>query len=255
MYGVFYYWGMPAKRIFTQEMIEDLSKIGDVEFSKKWGVSRSLIIRFRKQNKIESFTPKHNTKRKIVDGLEYKWCPAKGGHWEKLEEFRVVENRPGGYAGICIAHDRENRRNYYRGDRGREWHKKWVKTENGKRCLRNTWRKQKAKKDNAYIKWNKEDEERAYKIFDGRCSYCSIQVPFLKIEFDHFIPVASGGKTEPANMVPCCSRCNHGVGGKFKREPWEWLVSKFGEQRAALIYKDIKQKIKIIMRGVTPCNV
>ena len=210
------------------------------------GLSLPAIVRFRKKNSIKSFLPQHGTKRKIIDGVEHKWCPRGNGHWESLMGFKTVPTRAGGFAGICQEHLREDARGRYHNSGGLEQARRWRKTENGKSCLRNTWRKEKAKKDNAYVRWNQEDENRVYAIFEGRCAYCGVQIEFLKVEFDHVVPITSGGKTEPSNMVSCCKKCNHGVGGKFNRDAIEWLTCRFGEERATWIYNNIQNKIGII---------
>lgn len=53
-------------------------------------------------------------------------------------------------------------------------------------------------------------------LFDGLCAYCDDPAAVL----DHVIPVASGGKTVPGNILPACSVCN---GSKHAREVYEWL--------------------------------
>jgi hypothetical protein len=40
--------------------------------------------------------------------------------------------------------------------------------------------------------------------FGGRCAYC----PDLATTWDHLVPVARGGRTEPGNIVPACCSCN-----------------------------------------------
>lgn len=241
-----YNLGMTARTVFTQDMLKDLSAISDVEFSKKWGVSRKLIINFRKRNGIKPFRNQHGLREhKFIDGVEYKYCSGDGGHWEDITNFGKGNNRYDGVRGVCKKHESEiSIRGYHKG--GKEKAALWLKTENGRKYLRNTWRKEKAKKDNAFVKWDREDEERAYRIFKGCCGYCGIEVPFIEIEFDHFIPVAMGGKTEPKNMIPCCTLCNHGVGGKFKREPTEWVYSRFRDDPKRIL-KDIESKIKLIL--------
>lgn len=233
--GEVYYWGMTKIRIPTQEMLDDLSKMRDKEYMEKWGVSRIVPIKLRRRHKIKSFLPQYNAKRRVVDGVEYKWCPREGGHWSVLSEFKPSPTRAGGYRGICIMHERNDGRNSYHTNSGKEKARAWRKTPNAKNSLRNTWRKQKAIKNNALVKWDREDEERAYKIFDGCCGYCGIKVSFRKIEFDHFYPLSKGGKTEPKNMIPCCSVCNHGVGGKFDKDPEKWIFARFHPEYAKLM--------------------
>ena len=46
------------------------------------------------------------------------------------------------------------------------------------------------------------------------CSYCGTVMPRCET-VDHVIPVSRGGKHEPANLVPCCRRCNAEKGAKL----------------------------------------
>lgn len=44
---------------------------------------------------------------------------------------------------------------------------------------------------------------------NGTCFYCGVQTtPFVTFRIDHFVPVAHGGKNDPANLVPACQTCN-----------------------------------------------
>ena len=228
---------MAKKKVFTQEMLEDLEKIGDVEFSVKWNVSRNWLIRERRKLGIQPFTKQHGLREhRIIDGLESKYCPRAGGHWESVNGFGKANNRYDGLRGICKVHEAQRTRERYVITDKNEKAKKWRKTESGRASQRSTWRRVKAKKDNAYILWLPEHEQRAYEYFGGRCSYCGKSVEFLKVEFDHFVPITKGGKTHPNNMLPCCKKCNHGVGGKFNKEALGWLHDKFGELNGNMIY-------------------
>src|SRR5690606_31283384 len=64
-----------------------------------------------------------------------------------------------------------------------------------------------------------------------KCVYCGGMEPE---DVDHFIPVARGGSNELSNLVPACRGCNRGVGGKFARDPWEWIREAFPEQEQRL---------------------
>ncbi|MGC4940777.1 HNH endonuclease [Kribbella sp. DT2] len=52
----------------------------------------------------------------------------------------------------------------------------------------------------------------------GHCVYCEAQATTL----DHIRPRAKGGMDNAANLVPSCSRCNNGRGGKHRRLLTEW---------------------------------
>jgi len=70
----------------------------------------------------------------------------------------------------------------------------------------------------------------------GGCAYCKTQATLNELEFDHFIPINSGGKTEPSNMLPACKKCNRGRGGKFDKDPYQWLMKRFGAYYGEQIY-------------------
>lgn len=230
-------------------MIEDLGKMGDKEFAQKWETSRQYPIRNRKRLGIPSHNKQHNTiPHRFENGNEYKYCPNGGGHWENILLFNKSSTRYDGLCGICREHSLEAGKRYYIKNDGAKRNREWRKTDSGKKSLRRTWRRSKAIKDDAYIFWDAECEQKAYDIFDGSCAYCGIKVDFLKIEFDHFIPIKGGGKTEPGNMLPCCTRCNHGVGGKFKRDAWEWLSERFGLERAGYIWNYCTEKLAYLGR-------
>lgn len=238
---------MTKKTEFTQEMIDDLSNLGDKKFSKKWKVSLPLIIRRRRELGIKSFNKQYGIKEhKFENGIEYKWCPMGDGHWDILDNFSFSKDRLDGRRGLCKLHNIEVGRKSYIESNGRERSKQYRQTDSGKTSLRRVWRKQKAIKDNAYVLWDSGIEERAYNLFGGSCAYCGIKVDFLKIEFDHFVPIKNGGKTEPSNMLPCCTKCNHGKGGKFTKDAWEWLSERFGIERADYVYQDCVTKLTIL---------
>lgn len=52
--------------------------------------------------------------------------------------------------------------------------------------------------------------------FEGQRAYC----PGPAQTWDHVIPVTKGGKTEAANILPCCKPCNS---SKRNRDLWEWV--------------------------------
>lgn len=236
--------GMTNHKLLTPEMLEDLSKMGDKDFAKKWGTSRHYPIRVRKTLGLKAFTNKHNKiDHKFIEDIEHKYCPNGGGHWVPIDGFTKCRTRYDGLAGICRDHLLESKKVSYLKNDGAKKARDWRKTPSGRNSLRTTWRKQKAKKDDAFVAWTPEHEINAYDLFDRSCGYCGIKVDFLKMEFDHFIPIVSGGKTEPGNMVPCCVKCNRGGGGKLSKGAWEWLQSKFGLERAGYIYNYCREKL------------
>lgn len=42
-----------------------------------------------------------------------------------------------------------------------------------------------------------------------RCRYCSVELTRGNLQFDHAIPLARGGSSWTANMMPSCKRCNN----------------------------------------------
>ena len=42
------------------------------------------------------------------------------------------------------------------------------------------------------------------------CRYCGATAPDVKLNIDHVIPVALGGRDEPENLVTACEPCNSG---------------------------------------------
>lgn len=225
---------MAKHKPITEEMIKDLSQMGDKEFAKKWGTSRQYPIRNRKRLGMKSFNNQHGTKEHLwIDGIEHKWCQT--GHWERVDSFYKMSSRWDGLRGWCKACSEKIRRERYK-DKERDRQRLWKMSDRGRASQRGTWRRQTAKKKGAYVLWLPEHEQRAYEYFGGRCAYCGKSLDFLKVEFDHFIPIKQGGKTHPNNMLPCCKKCNHGVGGKFSKDALEWLHEKFGELNGNMIY-------------------
>ena len=49
-----------------------------------------------------------------------------------------------------------------------------------------------------------------FKRDDFRCAYCGRRSPDVVLEVDHIIPVASGGSSDPVNLITSCWACNSG---------------------------------------------
>lgn len=226
------------KIIFTADMIADLSLMGDQDFSKKWQIDRGVVIRRRKELGIKSFNNKHGTvEHRIENGVELKLCQH-CREWKPVNEFRKKKSRIDGLDGWCRSCSNIIGRKHYVMGAGATKAKMWRQTPTGKLSLRTTWRKQSAIKKNAYVQWSPADEQKIFDIFKGLCAYCDIPITLLTCEFDHFIPMAKGGLTEPANMVPCCSPCNRGPNGKFDQEPEIFLRN--NQTKYAQIYKILR---------------
>ena len=219
-------------------MIDDLSKMCDQDFMAKWDTSRQYPIRARKRLGIKSFTNQHGTvEHKFENRIEYKFCQHKE-HWEPISNFGKNRSRWDGLRGWCKACENEKNHKYYDENNGAKKRRDWIKTESGRKSRRATMRKVWMKRRAYYVKFDLSDEERIYRACKKSCAYCKTPVDFDELEFDHFIPVQMGGKTEPKNMLPSCSSCNRGRGGKFHKEPRVWLVKKFGQRFGEMIYQD-----------------
>ena len=55
----------------------------------------------------------------------------------------------------------------------------------------------------------------AYEKQQGICNACKKHFAFNKMEGDHIIPWAKGGKTERDNCQMLCTKCNREKGGKL----------------------------------------
>lgn len=233
----------PNKRVPSQEMLDDLSKMGDKEFVAKWNVSRVVPIKLRKRYGIQPFNKQHGTiEHKIVDEVEYKYCQK--GHWELLENFGINKTRWDGLRGWCKSCESENRKYFYDKNDGAKKIRDWIKTENGRNSRSATMRKVYEKRRGCYVKFDLRDEKNAYDACGGRCAYCKTPVEFSVVEFDHFIPVKLGGKTEISNMLPACKTCNR---SKRDKMPEVWILKKFGQVLGEQIYIEcvsILEKLK-----------
>lgn len=47
------------------------------------------------------------------------------------------------------------------------------------------------------------------KLNAGVCHYCGQKFPRDELTLDHIVPIARGGKSTKANVVPCCKECNN----------------------------------------------
>lgn len=230
----------------SQEMIEDFSKMGDKECSQKWGIDRVTVVKIRKREGIKSFNNQHGTQEhKFENGLEYKWCQ-NGEHWDVVTNFGRNRTRWDGLRGWCKICERKKDRKYYIDNDGATIAREYRKTESGKHSSTAAIRKHLAKRRKNFILWEREDESRNYALFENRCAYCGKELKITGMEFDHFVPISHGGYTVPENMIPCCTKCNRGTGGKFTQDALSWLIKKFGNERGELIYSEIRQKQSII---------
>lgn len=233
----------PNKLIPSQEMLDDLSKMGDKDFANKWGVSRVMPIKLRKRYGIKPFNKQHGTKEhKFENGKEYKWCQK--GHWEIVSNFGKHTSRYDGLRGWCKSCEREKNSEYYDKNDGAASMRRWLQTETGRNSRSATMRKVYEKRRGCYVKFDLRDEKNSYDACDGKCAYCKAPVEFSVVEFDHFIPVKLGGKTETSNMLPACRTCNR---SKRDKMPQDWILKKFGTILGEQIYQDcvsILEKLK-----------
>ena len=57
------------------------------------------------------------------------------------------------------------------------------------------------------------------KVSRGICHYCHREVPAKELTMDHLVPLARGGRSTKANLVPSCKECNN---LKKSLLPMEW---------------------------------
>jgi 5-methylcytosine-specific restriction endonuclease McrA len=224
----------PNKRVPSQEMLDDLSKMGDKDFMTKWNVSRVVPIKLRKRYGIQSFNKQHGTiEHQIENGVEYKWCQKE--HWEPVSNFGKNKTRWDGLRGWCKDCESQNRSEMYDKNDGAAKMRRWLQTETGRNSRSATMRKTYEKRRGCYVKFDLQDEKNTYDACGGKCVYCKVPVEFSVIEFDHFIPVKLGGKTEVSNMLPACKSCNN---SKRAKPPEEWIIKKFGQVIGKQIYNE-----------------
>ncbi|MBD3418680.1 MAG: HNH endonuclease [Chitinivibrionales bacterium] len=60
----------------------------------------------------------------------------------------------------------------------------------------------------------------------GECCYCNKQVTLANFTFDHVVPKCMGGRSEWANVVVSCMRCNSKKGGKTPERAGMKLIRK-----------------------------
>lgn len=66
-------------------------------------------------------------------------------------------------------------------------------------------------------------------MYQCRCAYCGVKLSRTpgkphSLSLDHFVPVACGGDTSAANVLPVCVECNN---QKHETPPELWLRQRF----------------------------
>lgn len=82
--------------------------------------------------------------------------------------------------------------------------------------------------------------QEACQYFNFECAYCGSE---LQLTMDHVVPVSSGGKTVPDNIIPACIHCNS---SKSDNEMIAWYTSRpfYTKERLATILKYVKSKME-----------
>ena len=62
------------------------------------------------------------------------------------------------------------------------------------------------------------DYQTIYEVSSKTCVYCGKPLDFEEVEFDHFIPIAKGGRHERSNIRVSCLRCNRVKGARLVAE-------------------------------------
>lgn len=219
----------PHKYIPSQEMMDDYSLMGDLDLSSKYGVSRKLIMKLRKEYNLPRFNNQHGTyPHEFRDGKEYKWCGS--GHWELVENFGIHSSRYDGLRGQCKIHSNKS---------AQISKKKILDTPEGKSKLRT----RNQQRRDGYVLWEYRDEKRAMQLYEKRCAYCGTPINHKTVQYDHILPISKGGKTIPENVIPSCMPCNN---NKRAKDVISWLRSKYGSDIGDVIYEEIKRKQAII---------
>lgn len=160
---------------------------------------------------------------------------------KRLEYARNQRNKPGyreRYAGYMRAryHKNTKRKSYLR-----NWR---VKNIQKSRLYGHNYRSR--ERDLPYTLTSTEWQI-CLQYFENRCSICGkTEDLWTVISADHWIPIASEDcpGTTVLNIVPICHSKNGGIGGcnnsKRHKLAGQWLVEKFGKNKAAKILKRIQ---------------
>lgn len=226
---------MPKILEWTDEIIDEMGKVSDHELSTRSGISRRSIQRKREQMGIVAYT-----KLTYRDTGGKKWCP-NCGEYKGTDEFPRSKNRWDGlaqYCKPCFVEKTMLRRKVDNGvlEQHKRYIRKWKQTDDGKRSVARSRVVAYEKRRDTYIRWSSDDEAYIRNKFGHRCAYCGTED---KLELEHFIPVYHGGKAHPGNLLYACGKCNHGVGGKHKKMPLDWLIEKYGEGDGRELYEHI----------------
>lgn len=128
-------------------------------------------------------------RRKAAEG--FKWCR---GCREWLASDQVTKQ------GVCRTHANEEYRLNYAGSGGAEIREQKYARKRGVARVPAWWRAERMEE------------------FGGMCAYgCGRPATSL----DHVWPIARGGESRPANLVPACSSCNP---AKKHHDPEQWIA-------------------------------
>lgn len=94
------------------------------------------------------------------------------------------------------------------------WDKQRRKTPRGRAVRRAAWKAYKARKRGAIGRTSADQWQSRWDYYAGRCYLCGISAQGM----DHVIPLKHGGTHWPANLRPCCNRCNGRKGAKTLSE-------------------------------------
>jgi len=81
--------------------------------------------------------------------------------------------------------------------------------------------REKARKLKASDWWRK-------KLAAGICHYCGGRFSAVELTMDHIVPVARGGESNRANIVPSCRPCNQ---AKRLETPVDRILRELGKER------------------------
>lgn len=107
----------------------------------------------------------------------------------------------------------------------KEWRVAWDKqrrqTERGRQVRQSAWKAYKARKRGARGKTSADQWKARWEYYGGLCYLCKSPAEGM----DHVIPLKHNGSHWPANLRPCCNRCNGRKGAKPLPEYRKFLVA------------------------------
>lgn len=122
------------------------------------------------------------------------------------------------------------------------------------RSIRQTKKRlRRARKFNLPSDFTKTDHQRMMEYWDSRCVACGRKTEDgITIVPDHWIAISDNRLdnpgTVPWNMVPLCQGINGCNNSKHKKDAWEWLLRRFGQETAEIIRTRVETYFELVKR-------